>query len=58
MAASIVSTLINLKGGEVARDDMLCYPYAEAPIVETVAEDDVTVSILKQWVTVTKKEKS
>jgi hypothetical protein len=58
MAASIVSTLINLKGGEVARDDMLCYSYPDAPIVETVADDDITVNVFKQWVAVTKKETS
>jgi hypothetical protein len=55
MAASISTTLIRLKGGEVNRDDLLSYVYPELPIVEEVAPDDVTVSILKQWVAVTKK---
>jgi len=57
MTASIVSTLIRLKGGEISRDDMLTYSYPELPVVEEVAPDDVTVSILKQWVAVTKKVK-
>jgi hypothetical protein len=57
MAANIAVTLIRLKGGEVNRDDLMTYSYPEAPIVEEVAEDDVTVSILKQWVAVTGKVK-
>ena len=55
MAANIAATLIRLKGGEINRDDMLSYSYPDAPVVEEVAPDDVTVSILKQWVAVTKK---
>ena len=57
MAANISATLIRLKGGEINRDDMLSYSYPEPPVVEQVAEDDVTVSILKQWVAVTGKVK-
>jgi hypothetical protein len=57
MAANIAVTLIRLKGGDINRDDLLTFSYPEAPVVEEVAEDDVTVSILKQWVAVTKKVK-
>jgi len=57
MSANISATLIRLKGGDVSRDELLTYSYPEAPIVEEVAPDDVTVSILKQWVAVTGKVK-
>ena len=57
MVANMTATMIRLNGGDVNRDDMLTYTYPDAPIVEQVAPDDVTVSILKQWVAVTGKVK-
>lgn len=51
MAANIVTTLIRLKGGEVSIQDMLCYTYAKSAL--EVQREDESVSVFKQWVTVT-----